>query len=133
MAARESGGKGGVKGGEAMTTNKIATFVGSVPASTAGICGHMQGKGECKWGVGSYVKAFLRGFASDVRAKGANIAFATSIAHSSGFSETNGVMRSQNYGKRMRARLVCDCQFTERNRANSPNGIVSIHRTLKDF
>ena len=38
-------------------------------------------------------KAFLRGFASDVRAKGANIAFATSIAHSSGFSETNGVMR----------------------------------------
>lgn len=38
-------------------------------------------------------KAFLRGFASDARAKGANIAFATSIAHSSGFSETNGVMR----------------------------------------
>ncbi len=28
-----------------------------------------------------------------MRAKGANIAFATSIAHSSGFSETNGVMR----------------------------------------
>ena len=47
-------------------------------------------------------KAFLKGFAYDVRAKGANIAFATSIAHSSGFSETNGVMRSQNYGKRMR-------------------------------
>ena len=38
-------------------------------------------------------KAFLRGFAADVRAKGANIAFATSIAHSSGFSEMNGVMR----------------------------------------
>ena len=37
-------------------------------------------------------KAFLAGFADDVRAKGANIAFATSIAHSSGFSETNGVM-----------------------------------------
>ena len=28
-------------------------------------------------------KAFLRGFAADARAKGANIAFATSIAHSS--------------------------------------------------
>ena len=37
-------------------------------------------------------KAFLKGFAADVNEKGANIAFATSIAHSSGFSETNGVM-----------------------------------------
>ncbi|MBP5791419.1 MAG: hypothetical protein J6W80_04090 [Kiritimatiellae bacterium] len=37
-------------------------------------------------------KAFLKGFADDAKAKGANIAFATSIAHSSGFSETNGVM-----------------------------------------
>ena len=32
MAAREGGGKGGVKEGEAMMANKIATFVGSVPA-----------------------------------------------------------------------------------------------------
>ena len=38
-------------------------------------------------------KAFLRGFAADARAKGANICFATSIAHSSGFSETNGALR----------------------------------------
>ena len=37
-------------------------------------------------------KAFLRGFAADVKAKGANIAFATSIVHSSGFAETNGTM-----------------------------------------
>ena len=37
-------------------------------------------------------KAFLKGFAADVKAKDANIAFATSIAHSSGFSEKNGVM-----------------------------------------
>ena len=37
-------------------------------------------------------KAFLKGFADDVKAKGANIAFATSIAHSSGFSEKDGVM-----------------------------------------
>ncbi len=38
-------------------------------------------------------KAFLAGFAADARAKGANIAFATSIAHSSGFSESDGAMR----------------------------------------
>ena len=38
-------------------------------------------------------KAFLKGFADDAKAKGANIAFATSIAHSLGFSETNDVMR----------------------------------------
>jgi len=38
-------------------------------------------------------KAFLAGFVGDAKAKGANIAFATSIVHSSGFSETNGVMR----------------------------------------
>ena len=31
-------------------------------------------------------KAFLRGFAADAKVKGANIAFATSIAHSDGFS-----------------------------------------------
>ena len=31
MAAREGGGKGGVKEGEAMTANKIGAFVGSVP------------------------------------------------------------------------------------------------------
>jgi len=37
-------------------------------------------------------KAFLKGFADDAKARGANIAFATSIAHSSGFAETNGVM-----------------------------------------
>ena len=37
-------------------------------------------------------KAFLKGFAADAKAKGANIAFATSIAHSSGFSEKDGVM-----------------------------------------
>ena len=37
-------------------------------------------------------KAFLRGFAADARAKGANIAFATSIAHSSGFREKDGTM-----------------------------------------
>ena len=37
-------------------------------------------------------KAFLRGFAADARAKGANIAFATSIAHSAGFGEKDGVM-----------------------------------------
>ena len=40
MAAREGGGKGGVKGGAkggvAMTANKIATFVGSVPAVPVG-------------------------------------------------------------------------------------------------
>ena len=38
-------------------------------------------------------KAFLAGFAADAKAKGANIAFATSIAHSDGFSETDGAMR----------------------------------------
>ena len=32
MAAREGGGKGGVKGYEAMAANKIGGFVGSVPA-----------------------------------------------------------------------------------------------------
>ena len=32
MAACEGGGKGGVKEGEAMMANKIAGFVGSVPA-----------------------------------------------------------------------------------------------------
>ena len=32
MAAREGGGKGGVKEGEAMMANKIAGSVGSVPA-----------------------------------------------------------------------------------------------------
>ena len=37
-------------------------------------------------------KAFLKGFADDVKSKRANIAFATSIVHSKGFSETNGVM-----------------------------------------
>lgn len=37
-------------------------------------------------------KAFLKGFAADAKEKGANIAFATSIAHSKGFSETDGVM-----------------------------------------
>ena len=37
-------------------------------------------------------KAFLKGFAADAKSKGANIAFATSIAHSSGFSEKDGVM-----------------------------------------
>ena len=37
-------------------------------------------------------KAFLRGFAADAKAKGANIAFATSIAHSAGFSEKDGVL-----------------------------------------
>ena len=37
-------------------------------------------------------KAFLKGFAADVKSKGANIAFATSIAHSKGFSEKDGVM-----------------------------------------
>ena len=36
-------------------------------------------------------KAFLKGFAADAKSKGANIAFATSIAHSSGFSEKDGV------------------------------------------
>ena len=38
-------------------------------------------------------KAFLSGFAADAKAKGANIAFATSIAHSDGFGETGGAMR----------------------------------------
>ncbi len=38
-------------------------------------------------------KAFLRGFADDARAKGANIAFATSVPSSAGFSTSNGVMR----------------------------------------
>ena len=37
-------------------------------------------------------KAFLKGFADDARAKGANIAFATSIPSSAGFSPSNGVM-----------------------------------------
>ena len=37
-------------------------------------------------------KAVLAGFAADVRAKGANIAFATSVAHSDGFTETDGAM-----------------------------------------
>ena len=37
-------------------------------------------------------KAFLKGFAADAKEKGANIAFATSIAHSSGFGEKDGVM-----------------------------------------
>ena len=37
-------------------------------------------------------KAFLKGFAADAKAKGANIAFATSIAHSDGFREKDGVM-----------------------------------------
>ena len=37
-------------------------------------------------------KAFLKGFAADAKSKGANIAFAASIAHSSGFSEKDGVM-----------------------------------------
>jgi len=37
-------------------------------------------------------KTFLVGFAADVRAKGANIAFATSIAHSDGFVEKDGVL-----------------------------------------
>ena len=37
-------------------------------------------------------KEFLRGFAADAKAKGANIAFATSIAHSKGFVEKNSVM-----------------------------------------
>ena len=38
-----------MKGGEAMKANKIATFVGSVPA---GIC---RGRGEWKWGGRSHV------------------------------------------------------------------------------
>ena len=37
MAAREGGGKGGVKSGVAMKANKIATFVGSVPAMPVGV------------------------------------------------------------------------------------------------
>ncbi len=37
-------------------------------------------------------KEFLKGFAADAKAKGANIAFATSIAHSSGFNEKDGAM-----------------------------------------
>lgn len=37
-------------------------------------------------------KAFLKGFAADAKEKGANIAFATSIAHSKGFTEKGGVM-----------------------------------------
>lgn len=37
-------------------------------------------------------KAFLRGFAADAKSKRANIAFATSIAHSDGFGEKSGVM-----------------------------------------
>ena len=37
-------------------------------------------------------KEFLRGFAADAKAKGANIAFATSIAHSSGFSAKGAAM-----------------------------------------
>ena len=37
-------------------------------------------------------KAFLKGFAADAKEKNANIAFATSIAHSSGFGEKDGVM-----------------------------------------
>lgn len=37
-------------------------------------------------------KEFLKGFAADAKSKGANIAFATSIAHSKGFSEKDGVM-----------------------------------------
>ena len=36
MAARKGGGKGGVKGGAAMTANKIGTFVGSVPVAGFG-------------------------------------------------------------------------------------------------
>ena len=37
-------------------------------------------------------KAFLKGFAADAKARGANIAFATSIAHSAGFCEKDGVL-----------------------------------------
>ena len=37
-------------------------------------------------------KELMRGFAADVRAKGADVVFATSIPHSGGFSEANGVM-----------------------------------------
>ena len=37
-------------------------------------------------------KEFLAGFAADAKAKDANIAFATSIAHSSGFGEKDGAM-----------------------------------------
>ena len=37
-------------------------------------------------------KAFLAGFVADVKAKGANIAFTTSVPHSDGFSEKDGVM-----------------------------------------
>ena len=37
-------------------------------------------------------KAFLRGFAADAKAKGANIAFATSIVHSSGFGAKGAAM-----------------------------------------
>lgn len=37
-------------------------------------------------------KSFLKGFAADAKAKGANIAFVTSVPHSDGFSETNGTM-----------------------------------------
>ena len=37
-------------------------------------------------------KAFLAGFVADVRAKGANIAFATSIVHSDGFAVKDGVL-----------------------------------------
>ena len=46
-------------------------------------------------------KAFLAGFAADAKAKGANIAFATSIAHSDGFIETNGVMCVDGGAKRL--------------------------------
>jgi alpha-glucosidase len=47
-------------------------------------------------------KAFLRGFAADAKAKGANIAFATSIAHSSGFSEKDGVLTVDGGAKGLR-------------------------------
>lgn len=50
--------------------------------------------------IGDY-KAFLRGFAADAKRKGANIAFATSIAHSAGFSSTGGVMRVDGGAKRL--------------------------------
>lgn len=40
----------------------------------------------------SEYKAFLAGFVADARAKKANIAFATSIPHSAGFSEKDGVL-----------------------------------------
>lgn len=38
-------------------------------------------------------KAFLAGFVKDVKAKGANIVFTTSVPHTDGFSEKDGVMK----------------------------------------